>query len=128
MITASTQWMKISRVIIALMAVTATTLIATPASAQFGADDVIRLNHSEPIITRNMFPSNRRSDGDNINGPSMIRIPDWIPRSERANRNANYYQKPDLTLPDVAHAAKTLKWLSKSMHRDTGMAGATCPI
>ena len=28
-----------------------------------------------PIITPGMLPS---GDGDNINGPSMIKVPDWI--------------------------------------------------
>lgn len=65
--------------------------ICNPASAQFGDDNVIRLNGGEPIITRDMFPSNRRSDGDNINGPSLIRIPDFITRNNRVNQNANYY-------------------------------------
>ena len=75
-----------------LLGLAATVLVGPPASAQFDADDVIRLNRSNPIITANMFPSNRRgSDGSNINGPSMIRIPGWIPRSQRANRRANYY-------------------------------------
>ncbi len=73
-------------------ALAATTLI-TPnfASAQFDDDDVIRLNRSQPIITRSMFPSNRRSDGDNINGPSLIRVPNFISRGNRVNRDANYY-------------------------------------
>ena len=31
------------------------------------------------------------SEGDNINGPSLIRIPDWIPASERADPSAVYY-------------------------------------
>jgi hypothetical protein len=36
-----------------------------------------------PIITPAMLPGN---DGDNINGPSLIRTPDWLP-----NRLGNYY-------------------------------------
>ena len=71
-------------------AVTAT-MMCSPASAQFNDDDVIRLNRSQPIITRNMFPSNRRNDGNNINGPSLIRVPNFINRSNRVNRDANYY-------------------------------------
>ena len=75
-----------------VFALAATTLITpNPASAQFDDDDVIRLNRSQPIITRSMFPSNRRSDGDNINGPSLIRIPNFISRGNRVNRDANYY-------------------------------------
>lgn len=30
-------------------------------------------------------------EGENINGPSLIRIPDWIPASERAHPSAVYY-------------------------------------
>ena len=67
------------------------TMIYNPVYAQFNEDDVIRLNRSQPIITRSMFPSNRRSDGDNINGPSLIRVPNFISRGNRVNRDANYY-------------------------------------
>ena len=80
------------KLVAALFAFLATVLIGPPASAQFDSDDVIRLNRSNPIITANMFPSNRRgSDGNNINGACMIRIPDFISRDRRANRSANYY-------------------------------------
>ncbi len=76
----------------ALVAVSAVGLGSQSASAQFDEDDVIRLNNSNPIIQRNMFPSNRRSpDGDNINGPSIIRIPSFIPNNQRVNSNARYY-------------------------------------
>lgn len=67
------------------------TIICNPASAQFDENDVIRLNGGNPIITQNMFPSNRRGDGANINGPSLVRIPDFVARRNRVNRNANYY-------------------------------------
>lgn len=40
----------------------------------------------EPIIDFSM-----PGTGDNINGPSMIRIPDWIPPQERADPSAVYY-------------------------------------
>ena len=74
------------------VALIATTLVApNQAFAQFDDDDVIRLNRSQPIIERNDFPSNRRSDGDNINGPSLIRVPGFISRGNRVNRDANYY-------------------------------------
>ncbi len=75
----------------ALAAVTAASLAAQPASAQFDQNDVIRLNNSNPIITQNMFPSNRRDDGNNINGPSMVRIPNFIATRNRPDRNARYY-------------------------------------
>ena len=74
-----------------LAAVTAASLGSQTASAQHDADDIIRMNNSNPIIFRDMFPSSTRSDGDNIDGPSMIRIPSFIPNSRRANSNADYY-------------------------------------
>lgn len=58
-------------------------------SAQESPFQAIRLNNGNPIITPSMF--NRSSDGDNINGPSLIRIPSWIPTSQRANPSARYY-------------------------------------
>jgi len=36
-----------------------------------------------PIITSDMLPA---KEGDNINGPSLIKVPDWLP-----NRLGNYY-------------------------------------
>ena len=49
----------------------------------------VRLNNGNPIIEPSMF--SRSSDGDNINGPSLIRVPDWIPANRRANPSAQYY-------------------------------------
>ena len=52
----------------------------------------IRLNNSQPIIDQAMFAAvGVEDEGENINGPSMIRIPDWIPPSERAHPSAVYY-------------------------------------
>ena len=51
--------------------------------------EVIRLNDGNPIITPSMF--NNPRDGENINGPSLIRVPDWIPPNERADPAAQYY-------------------------------------
>ena len=54
--------------------------------------EVIRLNNSQPIIDRDMFAdAGVRSEGDNINGPSLIRVPNWIPRANRAHPSAVYY-------------------------------------
>ena len=50
---------------------------------------VKRLNNGNPIIEPSMF--NNPDDGENINGPSLIRIPDWIPTNRRANPSAQYY-------------------------------------
>jgi len=47
---------------------------------------VIRLNNEEPIIDRYM-----EGVDYNINGPSLIRIPDWIGPSERVDPSAVYY-------------------------------------
>lgn len=81
-----------TKVVVAMVVMATTCFVCSPVSAQFNANDVIRMNRSNPIITANMFPSNRRSsDGNNINGPCMIRIPDWIPTNRRANSNARYY-------------------------------------
>ena len=53
----------------------------------------------DPIIDESTFNAvgaiSRDNAGGNlsgnINGPSVIRVPDWIPASERVNPNANYY-------------------------------------
>ena len=51
-----------------------------------------RLNNSQPIIDQAMFAAvGVEDDGENINGPSLIRIPDWIPPSERVDPSAVYY-------------------------------------
>jgi hypothetical protein len=47
---------------------------------------VTRLNENEPIIYRSML-----SNEWTINGPSMIRAPDWVPEAEKADARANYY-------------------------------------
>ena len=57
--------------------------------AQNSPYQAVRLNNGNPIIEPDMFTDS--DDGENINGPSMIRIPDWIPANRRANPNAQYY-------------------------------------
>jgi len=53
--------------------------------------EVVRMG-SDPIISQQMFKDlGAESEGKNINGPSVIRIPDWIPSEKRANPAANYY-------------------------------------
>ena len=74
-----------------LAAVTAAGFGGQTASAQHSANDVIRLNRSNPVIFRNLFPSNRRNDGNNIAAPSMVRIPGFVSNNRRANSNARYY-------------------------------------
>ena len=60
---------------------------------------------SDPIIDESTFASVNAASQDNagfnnsslpfgstnINGPSIIRVPDWIPAAERVNPNAQYY-------------------------------------
>lgn len=54
---------------------------------------VTRLNVGEPIITEAMFVALGATgrEGGNINGPSMIRVPDWIAPENRADPSAVYY-------------------------------------
>jgi len=47
---------------------------------------VIRLNNEQPIVDRSF-----EGVGSNINGPSLIRIPDWIDPADRADPSAIYY-------------------------------------
>jgi arylsulfatase A-like enzyme len=51
---------------------------------------VKRLN--KPIITQEMFTeSGVAEEGENINGPDVIRIPEWIAPENRAHFDAEYY-------------------------------------
>jgi len=65
-------------------------LPTTVAADQFIAE---RLNASEPIISAQQFRDSNAptAEGANISGPSVIRIPDWIPAEERAAPSARYY-------------------------------------
>ncbi|HKK61084.1 MAG TPA: sulfatase-like hydrolase/transferase, partial [Bacteroidales bacterium] len=54
--------------------------------------DVKRLNQGQPIITQEMFSELGVADeGENINGPGVIRIPEWISPENRAHPDAEYY-------------------------------------
>jgi hypothetical protein len=54
--------------------------------------EVIRIDSAQPLITQAMFTElGVEEEGENINGPSIIRIPDWIVPENRANINARYY-------------------------------------
>lgn len=57
--------------------------VFTATYAQF---TVTRLNENEPIIDRSMLSAEWT-----INGPSMLRIPDWVPEAEKADPLARYY-------------------------------------
>ncbi len=70
-------------------------VIIAPALAVFSQNppspyQVIRLNDGNPIITSDIF-LNHPEGGEIINGPSMIRIPDWIMPEDRADPSAQYY-------------------------------------
>ena len=57
-----------------------------------GSFIVTRLNNKKPIITQSMFEAvGVSSEGTNINGPSVIRVPDWIAPENRADPSAIYY-------------------------------------
>ena len=80
--------------LIAACSILFATLLSTTTSfgQAFTSRDVIRLNGSQPIISQQMFIDLGVADeGDNINGPSLIRVPDWIARHNRADPDANYY-------------------------------------
>ena len=67
-----------------------------PASDEVAHDEtfiITRLNNGQPIITEAMFDALGATDheGNNINGPSLIRVPDWIAPEDRADPNAIYY-------------------------------------
>ena len=51
-----------------------------------------RLNEGNPVISKDMFAAlGVASEGDNINGPCVVALPDWLPIDRRANSAANYY-------------------------------------
>lgn len=54
---------------------------------------VQRLTPEQPLIDAQSFADAGLTDreGRNINGPSVIKVPDWIPPEERADPSANYY-------------------------------------
>ncbi len=53
--------------------------------------EVVRLNDGQPIISAENFKDVTSDDGHSINGPSMIRIPDWIAEEDRLDPSAKYY-------------------------------------
>ncbi|MDF7809162.1 hypothetical protein P4E94_17075 [Pontiellaceae bacterium B12219] len=54
---------------------------------------VSSMNNGQAIITEAMFQGlgATEKEGENINGPSVIRIPDWIAPEHRADPSAIYY-------------------------------------
>jgi len=69
-----------------------TLLITAALSAQKLAPalDVIRIGDA-PIIAASSFAAIGASEGDNINGASCVRVPDWVDPADRADPNAQYY-------------------------------------
>ncbi|UXP33884.1 DNRLRE domain-containing protein [Reichenbachiella agarivorans] len=65
----------------------------TFAMSQSGSPyEVVRLNSNQPIITQQMFADlGAATEGENINGPSIIHVPDWIDPANRAHPSAQYY-------------------------------------
>lgn len=54
---------------------------------------VRRLNDAKPVITQEMFTrlGCDERQGRNINGPSVVALPDWLKAEERADPQARYY-------------------------------------
>ena len=69
------------------------TLSAYEETSSDGTFVVTRLNNGEPIVTEAMFQAlgAGKREGKNMNGPSAIRIPDWIPPANHADPTAVYY-------------------------------------
>lgn len=60
--------------------------------AKGGGYVVERMNGGKPIIHAGHFAALGTPDeGRNINGPSLIRVPDWLPPEARAHPDAVYY-------------------------------------
>jgi hypothetical protein len=68
-------------------------LYLLPSTLSAQSFSVERLNGGEPILTASHFQAvgAPAREGENINGPSVIRIPDWIPPAQRADSSARYY-------------------------------------
>ena len=67
-------------------------LLATAFSAEIY--QAVRMNNGKPLISRETFTDLNpafKKQGSNINGPSVIRVPDWIPPEKRADPKAKYY-------------------------------------
>ena len=83
----------ISRIILVFLCMFNLQMISAQEGSNFPMK-ATRLNGNQPIITKELFFSSGASNENesaNINGPSVIRVPDWIPASKRANPKAVYY-------------------------------------
>lgn len=70
-------------------------ILCIPVNTAFAKEfNVVRLNDGKPIVTRQMFEQAGAPDFDgmNINGPSLIKVPEWLKASGQViHKNANYY-------------------------------------
>jgi hypothetical protein len=111
----------------------ASTLVAcsdsTPAPSGGPSPESIvveRMNAGQPIIAQALFEqAGVGDDGANINGASVIRVPDWIPAERRADPSAVYY----LYFADHEGAYIRLAWAAQiagpwSLHG----SGAAIPV
>lgn len=55
--------------------------------------EATRLNDGKPVLTADHFRKVGASEAEagNINGPSVVRVPDWVPVHERPAKDARYY-------------------------------------
>ncbi|OVE79677.1 hypothetical protein BVY01_01745 [bacterium I07] len=62
-------------------------------SAQVGDYEVKRLNQGNPVISEDMFKAVGADarEGEKINFPCVVRIPDWVEPENRADSTAVYY-------------------------------------
>ncbi len=61
-------------------------------SAQAAPPPVLRLRDRLPIVSQEHFErAGVAGEGANLNGPSAIRVPDWLPVWRRADPRASYY-------------------------------------
>jgi len=83
----------LSRMSAVVLKVVAMALLSISCSTHAQQFDVTRLNDVLPIVSKKQFELAGASaeEGANINGPSVIRVPQWVPRRRRAAPNAEYY-------------------------------------
>ncbi len=77
-----------------LKAVLLTFLLSTTMSldAMPQTYQVERLNNGEPIITAEMFAElgAAEREGRSINGATLVKLPDWLAKEDRADPSAQY--------------------------------------
>lgn len=85
------RWMK--WMIAGVFMLCASTFAAFEQGSSDGRFLVSQMNNGHPIVTEAMFQGlgATEKEFENINGPSVIRIPDWIAAGDRADPSAVYY-------------------------------------